>query len=173
MFAAVKESREELEKYVTGPARLHSVPEVEQIEHAMVMRRKRRAYVFGIFATHGKQLVGCISMHSVTERTRSGEIGCWVRTSQTGKGTATAAAALIVLFGFKELKLHKIVLHAAADNPASWRIAERLGFVYEGTQRHQQLMPRGWIDLKCYSMLETEFRQLKPKITKLAGGKKD
>ncbi len=173
MFAAVEESREGLEKYVTGPRRLHSVPEVEQIEHAMVMRRKRQGYVFGVFTTRGKQLVGCISMHSVTERTRSGEIGCWVRASQTGKGIATAAVALVVLFGFEELKLHKIVLRAAVDNPASRRIAERMDFVYEGTQRHEELMQRGWVDLNCYSILEDEYRKLKPKINKLANGKKD
>jgi ribosomal-protein-serine acetyltransferase len=173
MFAAVEESREELEKYVIGPTRLHSVPEVEQIEHAMIMRKKRQGYVFGIFTTAGKQLVGCISMHSVTEGTRSGEIGCWVRTSQTGKGIATAAVALIMLFGFKVLKLHRIVLRAAIDNPASRRIAERMDFVYEGTQRHEELRQRGWVDLKCYSMLEDEYHKLKPKITKLAKGRRN
>jgi RimJ/RimL family protein N-acetyltransferase len=77
-----------------------------------------------------------------------------------------------MMFGFKELKLHKMVLRAGADNPASWRIAEKLGFVYEGTQRHEQLLPRGWVDLKCYSMLDTEFQRLKPLLTKFVNGKK-
>lgn len=171
LFAAIKESRDELEKYLTGPTRLHPMPDVEQeIERVKVLRKKRRMYAFGIFAAQGKQLVGEATMHSITEENRSGEVGFWVRTSQAGKGIATTATALIVLFGFKELKLHKIVLLAAVDNPASWRIAEKLGFVYEGIQRHEQLLPRGWVNLKCYSMLETEFRQLKPLLTRLAKG---
>lgn len=174
LYAAVEESREELEKYVIGPTRLRSVPEVEQmIERAKLQRGKRQGYFFGIFAAEDKQLVGYVNLHAITERTRSGEVGYWVRTSQAGKGIATTATALIVLFGFKELKLHKIVLRAAVDNPASWRIAEKIGFVYEGTQRHEQLLTRGWVDLKCYSMLEDEYRRLKPIITKLASGKKD
>jgi RimJ/RimL family protein N-acetyltransferase len=174
LFAAIEESREELEKYVIGPTRLQSVPKVEQmIERAKLQRGKRQGYFFGIFAAEGKQLVGYVNLHSIGERTRSGEVGYWVRTSQIGKGIATTATALIMLFGFKELKLHKIVLRAAVDNPASWRIAEKLGFVHEGTQRHEQLMQRGWVDLRCYSILEDEYRKLKPKITKLAGGKKE
>lgn len=173
MFAAIEESREELEKYLTGPRRLYPMPEVEQmIERAKALRKKRQGYFFGIFMAEGRELVGYVNLHGITKKTRAGEVGYWVRTSQAGKGIATAATVMIVLFGFKELKLHKIVLRAAADNPASWRIAEKLGFVYEGTQRHEQLMQRGWVDLRCYSLLETEFRQLKPQLARLAKGKK-
>jgi len=174
LLAAIEESRHELEQHVIGPSRLRSVPEAEQmIERAKQQRKARQGYFLGIFASPTSQYVGYVNLHGISPRIRSGEVGYWVRTSQAGKGIATTATALIVLFGFKELKLHKIVLRAAVDNPASWRIAEKLGFVYEGTQRHEQLLPRGWVDLKCYSMLETEFRQLKPKITRLAKGKKD
>jgi ribosomal-protein-serine acetyltransferase len=174
MFAAVEESREELEKYVIGPTRLHSVPEVEQmIERAKLQRQKRQGYFFGIFAAESKQFVGYANLHAISESTRSGEVGYWVRTSQAGKGIATTATALIVLFGFEEMKLHRIVLRAAIDNPASWRVAEKLGFVFDGIQRHEQRFVRGWVDLKCYSMLEDEFRKLKPKITKLTKGKND
>jgi len=174
LFAAIEESRDELEKYLTGPTSLHPMPDVEgEIERVKVLRKKRRMYAFGIFTAKGKQLLGQVTMHSVTEENLSGEVGCWVRTSQAGRGIATGAMALVLLFGFKELKLHKIVLRAGVDNPASWRIAEKLGFVFEGIQRHEQLMARGWVDLRCYSMLEAEFRRLEPLLTKFAKGKKD
>jgi ribosomal-protein-serine acetyltransferase len=172
-FAAIEESRHELEYHVIGPSRLPSVSEVEQlIERAKQQRRLRQGYFLGIFASPTNQYVGYVNLHGTGKQNRSGEVGYWVRTSQAGKGIATTATALIVLFGFKELKLHKILLRAAADNPASWRIAEKLGFVYEGTQRHEQLLPRGWVNLKCYSMLEDEYRQLRPLLTRLAKGKK-
>ncbi|MCX6832479.1 MAG: GNAT family protein [candidate division Zixibacteria bacterium] len=174
LFAAVEESRHELDEHVTGPLCLHSIAEAEHlIERAKQRRRKRQGYYFGIFSLSTKQFIGYVNLHGTGEQNRSAEVGYWVRTSQAGKGIATTATALIVLFGFKELKLHRIVLLAAFDNPASWRVAEKMGFVYDGVQRHEQHFQRGWVDLKCYSMLETEFRQLKPKITKLAGGKKD
>ena len=174
LFAAVEESRNELDQHVTGPICLHSIFEAEElIERAKLRRRKRQGYYFGIFASSTKQFVGYVNLHGTGEQNRSGEVGYWVRTSQAGKGIATTATALIVRFGFKELRLHRIVLLAAVDNPASWRVAEKIGFVYDGVQRHEQHFQRGWVDLKCYSMLETEFRQLKPMITKLAGGKKN
>ncbi len=174
MFAAIEESREELEKYVIGPTRLHSVAEVEgMIARARILRQKRQGYFLGIFTARDRQFAGYVNIHAVNERSRSGEVGYWVRTSCSGRGLATAAAALIVLFGFKELKLHRLVLRAASDNPASWRIAERLGFIYDGIQRHEQLMPRGYIDLKCYSMLEDEFRRLRPLLMRIAQGSQD
>lgn len=174
MFAAIDESRPELQYHVLGPTRPHSVLEVEQlIERSKQQRRQRQGYYLGIFSSPTNQFAGNVNLHDIGTRNRSGEVGYWVRTSQAGKGIATAATALIILFGFKELMLHRIVLRAAVDNPASWRIAEKLGFVYEGTQRDEQLLPRGWVDLKCYSMLETEYRKLKPTISRLARGKKD
>jgi len=173
MSAAVEESRTELEKHLVAPDNANRISEAEQIERARTMRKKGLAHVFGIFAIPEGEFVGCISLHGIQEKNRSAEIGCWVRTSCSGKGLATAAAALIVLFGFKELRLHRLVLRAASDNPASWRIADKLGFVYDGIQRHEQLMPRGYIDLKCYSMLETEFRKLRSTIRRSATGKKD
>lgn len=174
MFAAIEESREELEKFVIGPTRLHSVPDVERmIERAKELRKQRQGYFLGIFAAQDKQFVGYVNIHAVNERNRSGEVGYWVRTSQAGRGFATAATALVLGFGFSGLKLHRIVLRAAEDNPASWRVADKLGFVFDGVQRHEQLMPRGWIDLRCYSMLENEYRHLKKKIARLADGKND
>jgi RimJ/RimL family protein N-acetyltransferase len=173
-FAAIEESRAELDHYLIWPPRKRSAYDGETlVERLSLQRRRKQAFGFGIFDRSAKEFLGTISLHGVASANRSGEVGCWVRSSQTGKGIATTAAALIVLFGFKELKLHRIVLRAAVDNPASWQIAEKIGFVCEGTQRHEQLMQRGWVDLKCYSMLEDEYRKLKPKIAKLAKGKKD
>src|SRR5438876_1019870 len=58
-------------------------------------------------------------------------VGYWVRTSQTGQGIATAAVRLIAWFGFEDLGLLRLELLIAADNPASRRIAEKVGATFE------------------------------------------
>ena len=169
LHAAIKENRSEFEKYVFGSTHLHSLRVDQMIERAKLQRGKRQEYFFGIFAAEDKQLVGYVNLYGISQGIRSGEVGFSVRASQTGKGIATTATALIVLFGFKELKLHKIVLRTVHNNFAAWRIAEKIGFVQDGIQCSRLR----WENLRCYSMLETEFRQLRPLLTRLAKGKKD
>ena len=59
-------------------------------------------------------------------------LGFWVRTSDTGRGVATAAARLVADAGFEHLGLNRIELLIAVDNAASRRVAEKLGAAYEG-----------------------------------------
>ena len=49
-----------------------------------------------------------------------------------GKGFATEATWAVVEYGFSELGLEKIIAYVSPDNPASVRVAERLGMENEG-----------------------------------------
>jgi len=51
----------------------------------------------------------------------------WVRSSRRGKGVATAAAKLLVKFGFEQLKLKEIQILVAVCNKESRRVAEKIG----------------------------------------------
>jgi ribosomal-protein-serine acetyltransferase len=171
VFEAIEESRPELERFTIGPPRVHSIEDVTTfIERLKERRRRRTDFGFGIFDAATKQYLGQIGLHGVASANRAGEIGYWIRTSRTGEGVATAASALVVLFGFRQLALNKIVLRAAVDNQGSWQIAEKLGFVSEGVQRQEIRLARGWINLKCYSMLKADFQLARPTLLRLAKG---
>jgi RimJ/RimL family protein N-acetyltransferase len=62
----------------------------------------------------------------------------WAR----GRGLTTAALRLTCAWGFRELGLARIEWRAHVGNLASRWVAERVGFVFEGTQR-QRLVQRG------------------------------
>ena len=127
-------------------------------------RKEGSAYGFGIFDLKSKALCGMIALRIIDKTSQLGEIGYWVRTDSTGKGIATEASAILLCFGFQDLNLHSIRLRAATDNVASNRVAEKLGFVREGTHRQEEKLVRGWVDLHCFSLLESEYRKLKPQI---------
>jgi RimJ/RimL family protein N-acetyltransferase len=168
LFAAIEESRKELLRFTVVGHYVKSVAdEVQFIEDSRKLRKERKSFSFGIFDLRSQTLLGSIGLHGTNSRNHSGEIGYWIRTSQAGQGIASESAALILKFGFGELKLHRIVLRAMTDNHASIRIAEKLGFTYEGIQRDEMLRDKRWVDFKRYSMLESEFRKLEPKIKKL------
>ena len=167
--AAIEESRKELIRFTVGPPLIKSLRDEEAfIERCIQRRKKKTDYLFGIFDAKDKSYLGNIGLHCVSPFNRSSEIGYWIRTGRSGFGLATASAALVVRFGFEELKLHKIVLRAIVDNLASIRVAEKIGFVREGIQRHELRLERGWVDLQCFSLIEFEYRKLKAKITRLS-----
>jgi RimJ/RimL family protein N-acetyltransferase len=53
-----------------------------------------------------------------------------------GRGYMTAALRAAVEFGFRELGLERIEWRAQVGNDGSRRVAEKVGFVYEGIQRN-------------------------------------
>lgn len=102
--------------------------------------------------------LGNISIWPTSRRERSGEVGYWVRTAETGNGVATEAAACVVGLGFEEMGLHRVTLRIAVGNGASERIAEKLGFVHEGLLRKEVLVRGEWLDHTLWAMLEDEYR---------------
>ena len=58
----------------------------------------------------------------------SAEIGYWIGKPWWGVGYATEAAAALVRYCFKELKLQRLTCCHYIDNSASARVIEKLGF---------------------------------------------
>ncbi|MEZ4947801.1 MAG: GNAT family N-acetyltransferase [Saprospiraceae bacterium] len=48
-----------------------------------------------------------------------------------GKGFATEASKACLQFGFEKLNLEKIIGTARIDNPASWKVLEKAGMIYD------------------------------------------
>ncbi len=157
-YDAICESRTELEPY-TFLSQLTQCLEDEQrfIENDKQARKLDRSYVFGIFDSRTKAYIGGVGYLQTSRISRIWEIGYWVRTSRAGCGYATRAIALSLPFVFEKLEAHKVSLRHTIDNDASRHLAERFGFVFEGTQRQEKPRNGGWVDLRCYSMLETEY----------------
>ena len=63
------------------------------------------------------------------------EIGYDLRRDQWGRGIATDAVRAILTFGFTRLDLHRVEAQTIADNHASVRLLQRLGFQLEGVRR--------------------------------------
>jgi RimJ/RimL family protein N-acetyltransferase len=66
---------------------------------------------------------------------RMAQIGYWVAAPVRGRGVASTAARTLCNFGFATLRLRRVELNAAVNNPASRRVAEKAGFELEGVRR--------------------------------------
>ncbi len=67
---------------------------------------------------------------------RSAEIGYWVGKPSWGRGIATEAAYALIAHCFASAEFEKLTCCHFADNPASARVIEKLGFTSTGSCSH-------------------------------------
>ncbi len=76
-----------------------------------------------------------------------------MRSSQIGRGVATAATLLAAEFGFEDLGLNRIEILTAIGNVASGRVAEKAGAKKEGILRSRLLLHNCPQDAVMYSLI--------------------
>jgi RimJ/RimL family protein N-acetyltransferase len=90
---------------------------------------------------------------------RFGEVGYWTAPWARGRGVASAATRLVARWGLQELGLNRVELFADVDNTASQRVAEKAGFLREGTARRARPLRDGTgRDMALFSLTAEDLR---------------
>ena len=84
-------------------------------------------------------------------------MGYWVRTGETNRGTATSGVHLLTRFGFEELKLNRIEILVSIDNKPSQRVAEKVGAKKEGILRNRLVVRSNVYDAVMYSLIPDDL----------------
>jgi RimJ/RimL family protein N-acetyltransferase len=79
--------------------------------------------------------LGHIGVNEIDYVIRVARVGYWVLPEARGQQVATRALLLAARFAFSELGLHRLELGHALGHDVSCRVAERCGFLWEGTLR--------------------------------------
>jgi 8-oxo-dGTP diphosphatase len=108
---------------------------------------------FAIRRGHG-MLVGGIGFHGQHPLTpHRAEVGYWVAREEWGRGIASRALSRFCRHGQGELGYYRIEAPIYAFNRASQRVAEKCGFVCEGTLRKAYLKNGVFVDAKLYALV--------------------
>jgi RimJ/RimL family protein N-acetyltransferase len=108
---------------------------------------------FAIVSTDRGQLLGSVALNRPDWRNARAEVGYWLAREARGAGHATRAVRLIAAWGFQTLGLERLDLHAATDNGASQRVAERAGFSREALLRSYMRGRHGRETMVAYGLL--------------------
>lgn len=127
------------------------------IERSIKLTGEGTTITYAIVLKETNHLIGLIGT-SITERDNRAELGYWIGKPYWGLGYATEATREILKFGFTNLNLNKITARALKGNPGSWRVMEKSGMSYEGTQREHVLKWEKYQDLVNYGMVKDDFK---------------
>ncbi len=108
--------------------------------------------------TSGAMIGGCVLTPHPAEA--SATLGYWIAEERTGQGLATEAAAALIRIAFEVDHLELVEIHSVSANERSARVADRLGFVHDGTLRARLRSADGTReDRDSWSMLREEYER--------------
>ncbi|MGH6953671.1 MAG: bifunctional GNAT family N-acetyltransferase/(deoxy)nucleoside triphosphate pyrophosphohydrolase [Alphaproteobacteria bacterium] len=116
------------------------------------------AFVRAIERRADGAVIGCIGLTPDAER-REGVLGYWIGRPFWGHGYATEAVRAVVDHGFAGLGLDRVRASAVAENRASIRILEKLGFAYVGREREPAPARGGATEVEVRVMTRAEWAE--------------
>lgn len=147
LFQLTDENRAYLAKYLPWVDKTTSTDDsLSFIKATKEKRTLGQEYGFGIIVNG--EIMGHISLMHITDG-QIPEIGYWIAESVSGRGTTKKAAKAVTEFGFNTLNLGKILIRAREDNVASNKIAESLGYAFDGLHDGDDGLPHNhWVKAK-------------------------
>ncbi|MFQ5571418.1 MAG: GNAT family N-acetyltransferase [Rhodothermales bacterium] len=158
LYEAVRESVDEVGRWLSWCHPAYSRAEsVAWIASRRGAWAKGEAYGFGIFDTRSEMFLGGCGLNHFNHLHQFANLGYWIRTSQAGRGIATAAAQLVARFGFEALGLVRVEIVVSVANLASQRVAEKLGATREGVLRNRLIQRDGVTDSVMFSLIPEDL----------------
>lgn len=114
-----------------------------------------------LICTHEGLIIGEILFFQGLDYQSGHEIGYELfKREYEGKGYMTEAINLFCGYMFSCKPINRLQINVMKGNTASRRVAEKVGFVYEGTMRKATWHHSTWHDLELFSILREEASHL-------------
>lgn len=156
VFDAIKTNREFLSHWLPFVHYTLRVEDTEAYIHSVREQKqdaKETVYTIWFQGT----FAGLVSLVNQDPINRKADIGYWLIEALTGKGVMTQSCQLVVNHAFEKLQLNRLTIRCATENVKSERVAQRLGFHYEGIEREGERHGKSFCDLKVYSKLAKDY----------------
>lgn len=153
----------DIPRFTFVPKPYHRQDGVDFVRLCRKWLREKSAYAFGIIEKESGKYIGGIGLHGVSAKHKRGEFGYWMNVKYRGRGYVKEAVAMILKFGFNDLKFARMTAHCMSTNTISEKIIRGAGLKYEGTLRKHIKHHGRWKDMKVFGILAEEYRALKKK----------
>jgi len=161
LWVAIQESREHLAPWLPWVPDYHSPDDARAyIARARDRWLLREDLAVGIFR-HDGSFLGGSGLHRMNWTRRTFEIGYWIRKTAEGRGYVTETVQVLTRMAFDHLQANRAEIRMDPENVRSRRVAERLGFVLEGTLRRVGPERDGRLtDRHVFALIPEDYRRL-------------
>lgn len=114
-----------------------------------------------VITEKGGNPIGVCGLINIDKENRSADVAIILgEKKQRGRHLGSESLELLVSYGFKKLKLHRIGAEIFEYNKRSVNLFERLNFKFEATMRDRLWRDGKWWDVYSYSILSNDANQL-------------
>jgi len=156
LWNAIERSLPELKRWMSWAASSSPQTSAEYAHRAEAGWADGTNWDWTIF--FGDEVAGTIGLNRYDELWRSSNLGYWIRSDLAGRGFATEAGRAVVDFGFDTVGLNRLELVADIGNASSLRVAEKLGFRFEGTKREGTFIDGRGMDVHMFGLIASDPR---------------
>lgn len=162
VWESIEESRDHLAPWLPWVSGYHS-PEDARVFTIRARARwmTREDVILGVFERSSGRHLGGTGLHRINWDIRAFEIGYWLRKTAEGHGYMREAVQALTRMAFDVLQANRVEISMDPRNIRSRNVAERLGFVLEGTFRQRMpdvdKQPR---DQHVFALIPEDYRRL-------------
>ncbi len=111
------------------------------------------SYMLNIFLKDNNTSIGyCNITTHQREAFQYARIGYTIHNTHWGKGYGTEGVLALINIGFDILNFHRLEAHINLDNPASRKVIQKAGFLFESVRKDYILEEGVWTDNEVYYM---------------------
>lgn len=136
-----------------------SIEETEKcISNWIGLYNKEAFYLWVITFKKDNEPKGSIGRFVVNENDLCGDIGYCIGRKSWGQGIATEALRSVLNFAFNTVGFNRIESYHSVNNPASGRVMEKSGMIFEGFAKQKYKSISGFEDCNMYSIVKEDFK---------------
>ena len=158
IFAAIQESRAELQQWLPAAGGVTHVDEVRSyIGMTLEWRDTKTAYDFVITDAQTGGVLGGCGLTQINRNHRFANLYYWVRSGSARRGVARRAIRLAARFGLEGIGLARVEIVVQPENTASLRAAESAGATREALLRNRLTVHDVPSDAVMFSLIPADF----------------
>ncbi len=158
LFQLIDRDRAHFDPWLPFVERLASVDQARRfLRFRLDQYARDKGPLVGIFVDG--RLVGAVGFHGIDHEARKTDLGYWLSPEAQGQGWATRAVAAMVDYAIDVAEVNRIEIFIDVRNTPSRALAERLGFVLEGTLREVAWFRDRPVDHALYAVLARDWKR--------------
>ena len=116
-------------------------------------------YQWAIVLSGVNEPIGAIGLFVVNENDLTGDVGYCIGKQYWGQGIVSEAFEAVLEFAFNKIGFNRIETCHSINNPASGKVMQKVGMVFEGHARQKYKSITGFEDCKMYAILKEDFNK--------------